>query len=127
MAKNTKTLKEQYQISQQKTDKLKARLDKQTEVRTMKIGKSIVKCFPKIIDLFDDPNFNIDEFIKSDNFQRAFFFTFVKPNSNAVPDWVESGILNSAETEIEENANSYFYENSNSSILENPKNDNLQK
>ena len=127
MATKKKTLKEQYTISKRKTDDLKKKLEKQAEDRTMKIGKAVVKRFPKIIDLFDDPNFNIDEFIKTDNFQRAFFFTFVKPNSNAVPDWVESGMLNSAETEIEENANSYFYENSNSSILENPKNDNLQK
>jgi len=126
MAKS-KTLKEQYEISKRRTDALKGKLDKQNEARTMKIGKAIVKQFPKIVDLFDDPNFDVNEFITTDLFQRAFFFTFVKPNSNVVPDWVESGILNSAKTEIDENANSYFYENSNSSILENPKNDNLQK
>ena len=127
MATKKKTLKEQYEISKRKADTLKKKLDKQTDDRTMKIGKSIVKCFPKLIDLFDDPDFDINDFVKTDLFQRAFYFSYIRPNSGRIPDWVESGILNSAKTEIEENANSYFYENSNSSILENPKNDNLQK
>ena len=62
--------------AQKRVADLKAKKEKQDKMKKEKIGDAVVKCFPKLMDLMDDKEFDIHEFIKTPDFSRAFHFKY---------------------------------------------------
>ena len=75
--------------AQKRVADLKAKKEKQDKMKKEKIGDAVVKCFPKLMDLMDDKEFDIHEFIKTPDFSRAFHFKYASPDENKIPAWVK--------------------------------------
>jgi hypothetical protein len=88
----------QLEKVQKKVAALKAKKEKRDAMKNEKIGKAITSTFPKLLDMMEDKNFKIEEFIRTAEFSRAFHFTFVQLDERKIPEWAKD---NKEENQIE--------------------------
>ena len=66
----SKSYDEQMAELQKKVAELKKKKKKEDERRTVKIGQAILKLNPEILSKFDDKDFNIDDYVLTNEFQK---------------------------------------------------------
>ena len=86
---------------QKKIAKAKMKKQKEIEEDYKKIGAAITSCFPEILNLMHKPGFNIFEFVKTDEFQKAFYLKFVVGRPASAPGWTRGEWVTDAETNFE--------------------------
>lgn len=77
----------QKQIAEKKRKKRKLEEDQERAV-----GKAILNCFPALRDMMYEDNFDINEFVKSEDFQKAFYYKFVNKGHTCMPAWTNEGV-----------------------------------
>ena len=89
-------LQQKVKDQQKKIAKAKMKKQKEIEEDYKKIGAAITSCFPEILNLMHKPGFNIFEFVKTDEFQKAFYLEFCQKTPSITmggDEWLFSEVL----------------------------------
>ena len=86
--KKMEEMREKIKEQQRKIAKAKKKKEKEIAEDQQKIGQAITTCFPELLNLMHEDGFNIFEFVKSNEFQQAFYLTYVVGRPQNSPGWV---------------------------------------
>ncbi len=81
-------MRAKIKAQQKRIAKAKAKKEKEIAEDQQKIGQAITDCFPELLNLMHMEDFNIFDFVKSEDFQKSFYYTYVVGRPQSAPGWV---------------------------------------